>query len=110
MTEDSLVAALREIVEAPASESSPGARAIVLGIGDDAAAWRPSRSHLSVVTTDALVDDVHFSSASMEPAAIGHRAMAANFSDIAAMGARTVLAPISPVLLVCTTEASGAVC
>ncbi|GAC1302508.1 MAG: thiamine-phosphate kinase [Vulcanimicrobiaceae bacterium] len=105
MTEDSLVAALREIVEAPASESSPGARAIVLGIGDDAAAWRPSRSHLSVVTTDALVDDVHFSSASMEPAAIGHRAMAANFSDIAAMGARPVLATIALGLTERTTEA-----
>jgi len=95
MTEDSLVAALREIVEAPPSGSSPAARALVLGIGDDAAAWRPSRSHLSVVTTDALVDGVHFLSGSMEPGAIGHRAMAANLSDIAAMGARPVLATIA---------------
>ncbi len=95
MTEDSLVAALREIVEAPASERSAGARKIVLGIGDDAAVWQPSRSHLSVISTDALVDGVHFLSATMDPEAIGHRAMAANLSDIAAMGARPVLATIA---------------
>jgi len=93
MTEDSLVAALREIVEAPGG-STAGSR-IVLGIGDDAAAWQPSRSHLSVITTDALIDGVHFLSASMDAAAIGHRAMAANLSDIAAMGARPVLVTIA---------------
>lgn len=65
-----------------------------MGIGDDAAAWQPSRSHLSVVTTDALVDGVHFLSAAMDARAIGHRAMAANLSDIAAMGARPVLATV----------------
>ena len=95
MTEDSLVAALREIVEAPASESSPGPRRVALGIGDDAAAWQPSRSHLSVITTDALVDGVHFRSAAMSAGAIGFRAMAANLSDIAAMGARPVLVTIA---------------
>lgn len=95
MTEDSLVAALREIVEAPASGPAPGARKIVVGIGDDAAVWQPSRSHLSVITTDALIDGVHFLSATMDARAIGHRAMAANFSDIAAMGARPVLVTIA---------------
>ncbi len=95
MTEDSLVAALREICEARASDASPGPRKIVLGIGDDAAAWQPSRSHLSVITTDALVDGVHFRSADMDAGDIGHRAMAANLSDIAAMGARAVLATVA---------------
>lgn len=94
MTEDSLVAALREIVEAPTGGSA-GAREIVLGIGDDAAAWQPSRSHLAVITTDALVDGVHFLSESMDAVHVGHRAMAANLSDIAAMGARPVLATIA---------------
>ncbi len=95
MTEDSLVAALREICEARTSDASPGPRKIVLGIGDDAAAWQPSRSHLSVITTDALVDGVHFRTAEMDAGEIGHRAMAANLSDIAAMGARPVLATIA---------------
>jgi thiamine-monophosphate kinase len=94
LTEDSLVAALRAIVEAPAAGAGLPAR-IVLGIGDDAAVWQPSRSHLSVVTTDALVDGVHFLGATMDPRAIGERAMAANLSDIAAMGARPVLATVT---------------
>jgi thiamine-monophosphate kinase len=66
-----------------------------LGIGDDAAAWRPSRSNLSVITTDALVEDVHFTLAAMSPQDVGRRALAANLSDIAAMGARPVLATIA---------------
>ncbi len=80
-------------MEAPAAGPAP--RALVVGIGDDAAAWQPSRSHLSVVTTDALVDGVHFASDRMDPSAVGHRAMAANLSDIAAMGARPVLATVA---------------
>ena len=67
----------------------------MLGIGDDAAAWQPSRSHLSVISTDALVDGVHFDSAAMDAQSIGRRAMASNLSDIAAMGARPVLATIA---------------
>jgi thiamine-monophosphate kinase len=94
LTEDALVAALRAIVEAPAAAFGAPKR-IVLGIGDDAAAWQPSRSHLSVITTDALVDGVHFLAAAMDPRKIGHRAMAANLSDIAAMGARPVLATVA---------------
>jgi len=105
MTEESLVAALREIVEARTSEPSPGPRKIVLGIGDDAAVWQPSRSHLSVITTDALVDGVHFLSATMGARAIGHRAMAANLSDIAAMGARPVLVTVALGVTAGTDEA-----
>jgi thiamine-monophosphate kinase len=58
-----------------------------------------------VVTTDALVDGVHFLSASMEPCAIGHRAMAANLSDVAAMGARPVLATVVLGVAEATSEA-----
>ncbi len=95
MTEDELVAAIRAVVEAPPPRRAPAPRAILLGIGDDAAVWRPSRSHLSVITTDALIDGVHFVSAAMDPRSIGHRAMAANVSDVAAMGGRPVLATVA---------------
>jgi len=105
VTEDSLVAALREIVETRAGDASRGPRKIVLGIGDDAAVWQPSRSHLSVITTDALVDGVHFLSGTMEPSHIGHRAMAANLSDIAAMGARPVLVTVALGVAPDTSEA-----
>jgi len=50
---------------------------------------------LSVVTTDALVEDVHFTRAAMSAADIGHRALASNLSDIAAMGAKPVLATVA---------------
>lgn len=87
--EDDLVASLREICATTAPHE------LVLGIGDDAAAWRPSRSNLSVITTDALVEDVHFTLAAMSPHDVGWRAIATNLSDIAAMGARPVLATIA---------------
>ena len=67
----------------------------MLGIGDDAAVWQPSRSHRSVISTDALVEGVHFSAATMEPFDIGYRAMASNLSDLAAMAARPVLATVA---------------
>ncbi len=73
----------------------PAAGKLVLGIGDDAAAWRPSRSAYSVISTDALVEGVHFTRDAMSAAEVGHRALAANLSDLAAMGARPVLATIA---------------
>jgi thiamine-monophosphate kinase len=83
------VASLRDIC------ATAAAHKLVLGIGDDAAVWRPSRSNLSVITTDALVEDVHFTLTAMPPEDVGWRALAANLSDIAAMGARPVLATIA---------------
>jgi thiamine-monophosphate kinase len=68
---------------------------LLVGIGDDAAVWQPSRSHRSVITTDALVEGVHFTRAAMSAADAGHRALASNLSDIAAMGAKPVLATIA---------------
>lgn len=88
LREDDLIGAIRAIVER-------GAARACVGIGDDAAVWQPSRSHRSVITTDALVEDVHFARAWMSWREIGARAMAANLSDIAAMGARPVLATVA---------------
>jgi thiamine-monophosphate kinase len=67
----------------------------VVGIGDDAAVTEPARNTLDVFTTDALVEGVHFDRRFTPPAAIGHRAMAANLSDLAAMGATPRLALLS---------------
>lgn len=60
---------------------------ILVGIGDDAAVFEPKRGTLTVVTTDGLVDGVHFDRKFCTPADIGHRALAVNLSDLAAMGA-----------------------
>lgn len=89
MTEDDLIAKLHAIV----AHAAPNA--LLVGIGDDAAVWQPSRSHRSVITTDALIEGVHFTREAMSAAAVGHRALASNLSDIAAMGAKPVLATIA---------------
>lgn len=60
---------------------------LLLGPGDDAAIVRPGRAALQVLTTDALVEHVHFSRAWASPESIGHKALAVNLSDLAAMGA-----------------------
>jgi thiamine-monophosphate kinase len=68
---------------------------IAVGIGDDAAVVEPERNRLEVLSVDALVEGVHFDRAFTPPAAIGHRALAVNLSDLAAMGATPRLALIS---------------
>jgi thiamine-monophosphate kinase len=59
---------------------------VVLGIGDDCAVIAPLENQNIVVTTDTLVAGVHFP-LDTSPRAIGHKSVAVNFSDIAAMGA-----------------------
>jgi thiamine-monophosphate kinase len=89
VTEDDLVAQLLAITANAAPEK------LIVGIGDDAAVWQPSRSARSVITTDALVEGVHFTLDAMSASDVGHRALASNLSDVAAMGARPVLATIA---------------
>ena len=69
-----------------------------IGIGDDAAVVVPERNRLEVLSVDALVEGVHFDRAFTPPAAIGHRALAVNLSDLAAMGASPRLCLLSLVL------------
>lgn len=59
-----------------------------VGIGDDAAVLRPRPAEDLVVTTDALVEDVHFRWSTDPAALLGRRALGAALSDLAAMGAR----------------------
>jgi thiamine-monophosphate kinase len=63
-------------------------RDVVLGIGDDAALLRPRRGEDLVVTSDAMVEGTHFRWDSETPRMLGRRALAANLSDLAAMGSR----------------------
>jgi thiamine-monophosphate kinase len=62
------------------------ARGAVLGVGDDAAIVRARHGAELVVTTDFLLSGRHFRP-DADPAQLGHKALAVNLSDIAAMGA-----------------------
>jgi thiamine-monophosphate kinase len=56
------------------------------GIGDDCAIWRPAPGMQLAVSTDMLVEGRHFLP-TVPPAALGHKALAVNLSDLAACGA-----------------------
>ena len=66
-----------------------------LGIGDDAAVLEPPRGELDVITTDSLVEDVHFKRAWSSMTDVGRTALAVNVSDLAAMGATPRAATLS---------------
>ena len=73
---------------------APVSKEVIRGIGDDAAVLPYSKSEYLLLTTDMLAEDTHFTR-HMSPQAIGHKALACNISDIAAMGGRPTFAVIS---------------
>jgi len=84
---DRLAAALAEVGAAAAPD--------FLGIGDDAAIWTPTPGTRAVITTDSLIAGIHFRLDWTSWRDLGHKALAVNLSDVAAMGARPRLATIS---------------
>ena len=71
---------------------------VLVGPGDDAAVLEPERRMADVLTTDALVEGIHFDRRFCPPDAIGHKSLAVNLSDLAAMGAVPRAALLSLVL------------
>jgi thiamine-monophosphate kinase len=67
----------------------PATGRVALGIGDDCALLDTGGPELLAVSTDMLVEDRHFF-ADVDPAALGHKALAVNLSDLAAIGARPI--------------------
>ncbi len=76
------------LIESIRRRAGPAGRRWVLGIGDDAAVLRPAEGRDLVWTADALIEDVHFRWSTTDPKSLGHKALAVNLSDVAAMGAR----------------------
>jgi len=62
---------------------------VLLGIGDDCALLQPDPAQSLAVTSDMLVEGRHFF-ANANPEWLGHKALAVNLSDLAAMGAKPV--------------------
>ena len=71
----------------------PAATGVVVGLGDDAAAVETSP--FTLVTTDSLVEGVHFLRASAPPQLVGRKALSVNLSDVAAMGGIARYATVS---------------
>lgn len=89
MDEPALIRAIARWTAAPPGDG------LVLGIGDDCAILRPRAKHELLVTTDLVVEDVHFTRATHAPARIGAQAIARGLSDIAAMGGQPRFALLS---------------
>jgi thiamine-monophosphate kinase len=77
----------RALVDRLQARVGPIDALVHLGIGDDAAVIEPVRGALQVVTTDSVVEHIHFRRDWSSPETIGHKALAVNLSDLAAMGA-----------------------
>lgn len=59
---------------------------LLIGISDDTAVYRPTAGKAQLFTTDAFVEGIHFDLTFVSPRHLGWKAIAANISDIAAMG------------------------
>jgi thiamine-monophosphate kinase len=89
-----LIDRLARMVSAAEDKKAPAWRHLILGIGDDAAAWQ-GEATIQLATVDALVQDVHFRLNLTSWAELGWKAIAINLSDIAAMGGQPRYALVS---------------
>jgi thiamine-monophosphate kinase len=86
----------------PLAHDDPDHR-VALGIGDDCALLNPSPGMQLAISCDMLVEGRHFF-AGADPAQLGHKSLAVNLSDLAAMGAK----PLAFTLALALPEANSA--
>jgi thiamine-monophosphate kinase len=86
---------LIEALRAALPKKVTASRKLLVGIGDDTAVWRQPRDESILVTTDSLVEGVHFRLDWTDWRSLGHKSLAVNVSDVAAMGGVPKLATIS---------------
>lgn len=84
----------REII-ARIRQSAGSSGDLLLGIGDDCAVYKTLADRVSLVTTDTMVEGVHFDVSWHPPFELGRKAAAVNISDIAAMGGKPRFALLS---------------
>ncbi len=88
-----LIDVLKELIAAEARRG-PAWDRLIIGIGDDAAAWH-GEARAQLATIDALVQDVHFKLSLTSWEDLGWKSLAVNLSDVAAMGGRADYALVS---------------
>ena len=77
-----------EIVRLIQRRFSGKSTGVIRGVGDDAAVIHAGRPGTSwIITTDMLLEEIDFRAQWITPAQLGHKALAVNLSDLAAMGA-----------------------
>jgi len=89
-----LIELLTDIVNKTRNPQDASWQELLIGIGDDAAAWK-SENAIQLATTDSLIQDTHFDLNIITWEELGWKAIAVNLSDIAAMGAIPKYALIS---------------
>jgi thiamine-monophosphate kinase len=93
-----LIHRIRALLETEGARS----RDVILGLGDDAAAFRVHEGYELLVTCDSLVEGRHFLKEYTSAMDLGRRAMVINISDIGAMGGKPLYAVVSLGLMVDT--------
>ena len=89
-----LIDLLAKMINNSVDKSSPSWQQLILGIGDDTAAWH-GETAIQLATVDSFIQDVHFSLNTASWEDIGWKALAINLSDIAAMGGMPKYALVS---------------
>ncbi|MGC2424003.1 MAG: thiamine-phosphate kinase [Nitrospirota bacterium] len=85
--------AIRKIAEGAAKGAGQNGSGdfLTTGIGDDAAVFKVNAGHECLVSTDLLIEGIHFDLSYTAPRDLGYKALTANLSDIAAMGGEPLL-------------------
>ncbi len=83
-----------ELIRRYFAATTSGRADVSLGVGDDCALLQPPRGQLLAVTMDTLVAGRHFFP-DVDPESLGHKSLAVNLSDLAAMGATPAWATLA---------------
>jgi thiamine-monophosphate kinase len=89
-----LIDFLSKLIASSGDKAQQSQRELIVGIGDDAAVWKPSNPY-QIATVDSMVEGIHFTFKTISWRELGWKSVAVNLSDIAAMGGVPLYALIS---------------
>lgn len=89
-----LISRLADLIDKKSNKKAGAWKDLLIGIGDDTAAWKP-RSKVELITTDVMVEEIHFDFSYTGWGDLGWKSIAINVSDIYAMGGTPQYALVS---------------